>query len=83
VYYYGNKAKVIVDFSFPDKIHNMSIENNVLVFKVGSQNGVKEYTYRFNINVTGTFNDTHFSKGYKSFEFNTINRGEVVSIRSI
>lgn len=84
MYYYGNNAKIQIDFIFPDKIHNMSIEqNNLLIIEVNTQYGIKEFTYPLKINVTGTFNESHYGKGHQSFEFKTINRGEQILITPI
>ena len=84
MYYYGDKSKIIVDYSFPDNIENMSIDDtNTLIFNISTKEGFKEYTFRFGINVTGIFNKTHFNRGYKSFEFKTINGGDLVSIKYV
>jgi hypothetical protein len=81
MYYYGNNAKINVDFSFPDKIYNMSIEqNSYLIINVNTQNGIKEFMFPLKINATGTFNESHFHQGYQSFEFKTIKQGEQVLI---
>jgi hypothetical protein len=81
MYYYGNNAKIKVDFSFPDKIENMSIErNSYLIINVNTQNGLKEFIYPFKVNTSGTFNESHFHQGHQSFEFKTIKQGEQVLI---
>jgi hypothetical protein len=84
VYNYGDGTKIVVDYSFPDKILNMSIQNNdTLVFKTGSKSGPMDLSFPFGINVTGNFSPSDYATGRKEFEFLCIDRGERVSVRRI
>jgi len=84
MYNYGNNARINVDYAFPDKIHNMSIERNrVLRITIGTKSGERDYTYSFDHNVTATFVPHDWQSGKKTFEFRTIKKGEVVLITKI
>ncbi len=83
VYNYGTNAKVTAEYEFPDRILNMTLEKNRLVFYVDLGTGERSYEYPFSHNVTGTFNESAYSQGKKTFEFATILRGESVLIQKI
>ncbi len=84
VYNYGDEARIVADYSFPDKIVNMSIENNrSLLFQVEGRNGVKSFMFFFDFDVFGNFTANDWNVGKKSFEFRTIDRGDAVSITRV
>jgi len=81
MYNYGDRARIRVDYSFPDNIVNMSIQNNnMLVFKVKTDVGENEYVYFFAHNATGTYTQDDWT-GDKTYEFEC--RCDYVSIRRI
>lgn len=82
IYNYGRGAMIVVDFTFPDRIVNMSIENNdTLVFRSQGRNGMVDNVYAFGINATGQFTQADWGKGKHSFEFRYIEGGDYVSIK--
>jgi len=84
VYNYGNEARIVADFNFPENILNMSLEQNrSLVFVIQTNNGKEDHLYSFGINVTADFQEEDYNYGKKSFEFQTIRGGELVSIRRV
>lgn len=84
VYNYGSDARIVADYSFPDKITNMSIEENrSLLFQVEGRNGIKSFMFFFGINVTANLSKIDYGVGKKSFEFMTIDGGDAVSIRRV
>jgi len=83
MYNYGNYARITIDYSFPDNIRNMSVSGNILVFSVGTKDGVKDHNFVFNINVTGSFVEEDWIAGDKTFLFETIRGGDSVLITKI
>jgi len=84
VYQYGNRAKIVVDYKFPDNIYNMSIEkNNTLLILFTGPEKMEVYPFYFNHNVSASFNVTDWQSGVKSFEFKTIRQGDAVSIKRV
>ncbi len=84
MYNYGDKAKIVVDYNFPDHIVNMSIENSrTLILTIETHSGLLPLVFDMGINVTGYFNESTWSEGYRSFEFKTLPGGGAVSVRMI
>jgi len=84
IYRLGDKAKIIVQYSFPDSITNMSVDNsNILVITADTGTGPQAYIFEFGHNVSANFIKEDWQKGNKDFEFRAINRGEEVSIKRV
>jgi len=87
VYYYGNGAKEIVDLEFPQKITELSIQNqHELVFTMETSSGTTEQSFYSDIVLKTTypttpvtfdpFNPDDYTEGIKKFQFENIN-GEI------
>ena len=83
IYHYGNKARITIDYTFPDGIENMTIENEQLVFKYTEDGISKHMTYLLGQNTSGTFTDNDWSEGKKQFEFKSISGGDAVLIKRV
>ena len=83
-YSYGKHTRIQVEYSFPDLIHNMTIENNnSLVISVMHRSGKRDYFYPMDINVTGEFDASDYTPGKKVYEFRVIKEGEQVLIQRV
>jgi hypothetical protein len=81
VYYYGKDAMTVLDVSFPDRIMNMSIDNNdTLAFRVHSSNGPTDYSFPLGFNATANFTEQDWQRGAKTFRFTYMERGDYVLI---
>jgi len=83
VYHYGENAKVVVSYSFPPGIDNMSIEGKQMMFEYASNGEMMTELFNLGRNTTSSFTDTDWSEGEKSFEFRTEPGGGTVSIKRI
>ncbi len=84
MYNYGEKAKIVADYNFPDHIVNMTIEHgDTLIITIETHTGLDPLIFNLGLNVTGSFNESTWSEGYKSFEFKTLPGGDAVSVRMV
>ena len=61
----------------------MTVEDNALVFGIVSDGVYKERVFFMGKNVSASFSQDDWLEGDKTFEFKTVQGGEVVSIRRV
>ena len=77
-------ANLMVDYSFPKNILNITIDNNdIMIITIQTQEAQVPMPFVFGLNVTGYFNESTWTEGDKSFEFKTLPGGDAVSIRMV
>ena len=83
VHNYGKDARIVLQINFPDRIQNMSVDNNsTLSFVYGSRYGPEGLVFPFGFNVSEDFSAEDYSMGEKRFEFSN-EGGGLVSIRRV
>lgn len=84
MYFLGKHAKIVVDYTFPEEIINMTTDDNKSVsFQIETNRGVYWMSYAFETEIRANFTERDWSAGDKRYEFKTMAGGDVVSIRRI
>jgi hypothetical protein len=77
VYNYGDKALLQAQMTVPERVINMSIEDETLVILSQTVHGEVYTTYPLGVNITGTFDQIDYNPGMKTYEFYCCGGGNV------
>ena len=82
VYFYGPRAKMTLDITFPERVKRMYLINKrELVFELNLMKGNATQVYFSRVNVTGTFTQDDVIPGNKQFRLST--QGDEVAFQRV